>query len=203
MKAAASVAIVATLLAMSSLALAATPSFCHDIGCPDFTEKNFGNFTLRSYSNLVWISTSIEDATDLDKARTAGFNKLFSYISGNNVPKAKVAMTAPVRTVVAPGQGPFCTTNFTVSFFANTDQPPVPSDSTVSISREGPVTVVVASFGGYDNAQIIQQEITALYTNAMAAGISVSNPNTYAVSGYDSPFRIFDRHNEVWLYVAN
>lgn len=43
--------------------------------------------------------------------------RLFDYISGANEPEVKVEMTAPVVTKVEHGEGPFCKSNFTVSFF--------------------------------------------------------------------------------------
>lgn len=43
--------------------------------------------------------------------------KLFKYIGGNNEEKEKIAMTCPVRVLVHPSEGPFCESNFTISFF--------------------------------------------------------------------------------------
>lgn len=53
---------------------------------------------------------------ELDKFCVA-LQRLFKYISGENESGGKIAMTAPVRTKVYPGQGPFCHDNFTVSFY--------------------------------------------------------------------------------------
>lgn len=47
--------------------------------------------------------------------------RLFAYISGGNVPRKRVEMTAPVRSLVTPTEGPFCETKFTVSFFVPFD----------------------------------------------------------------------------------
>lgn len=43
--------------------------------------------------------------------------KLFKYIGGQNADGEKIAMTAPVRTKIAAGDGPFCKDHFTISFF--------------------------------------------------------------------------------------
>lgn len=43
--------------------------------------------------------------------------RLFDYIGGQNEPGVKINMTAPVVTKVEHGDGPFCKSNFTISFF--------------------------------------------------------------------------------------
>ena len=47
----------------------------------------------------------------------AVLQRLFDYIGGKNEPNVKINMTAPVVTKVEHGDGPFCKSNFTVSFF--------------------------------------------------------------------------------------
>jgi hypothetical protein len=42
---------------------------------------------------------------------------LFQYISGTNEEDLKVEMTAPVKVQVVPGAGPYCKSNFKISFF--------------------------------------------------------------------------------------
>jgi hypothetical protein len=47
--------------------------------------------------------------------------RLFDYIGGANDASAKIPMTAPVATKITPSAGPFCKSNFTVSFFVPFD----------------------------------------------------------------------------------
>ncbi len=47
---------------------------------------------------------------------------LFEYISGANQEGVNINMTAPVLVKIAAGAGPFCTSNFTVSFYVPTAQ---------------------------------------------------------------------------------
>ena len=51
------------------------------------------------------------------KPKYGVLQRLFDYIGGQNEPNVKINMTAPVVTKVEHGDGPFCKSNFTVSFF--------------------------------------------------------------------------------------
>lgn len=62
-----------------------------------------------------------------------GAQKLFNYIGGKNEAGDKIAMTAPVRVLVHPSEGPFCESNFTVSFYV-----PFKFQVSVSLQRNMP-----------------------------------------------------------------
>eukprot|EP00954_Amorphochlora_amoebiformis_P014431 1129726-Amorphochlora_amoeboformis.AAC.1 len=115
------------------------PSFCHGIDCPKYTVTgNFGNdsntLEVRKYPTALWTSTDVK-ANNEDTALMTGFGRLFSYISGANAKKEKVDMTSPVMCRVKEvGQGPFCNTTFTVSFFVpfkHQEDAPQPTDPSV------------------------------------------------------------------------
>ena len=135
-----------------------------------------------------------------------GFNRLFAYIGGANADGAKVPMTAPVAVDVAPGAGPTCGSNFTVSFFVPQDggaPAPAPSSALVFFQNLPVRDVYVASFGGWASQAKVIKQAAALSQALAAAGVSVdAQDEGFTVAQYDSPFRLADRHNEVWLLAA-
>ena len=180
-----------------------------------------------------WVSTTIDDVHFV-KAQNIGFRvrfrffqihvpydlsaqKLFDYISGANEDGKKVPMTCPVRSYITAGDGPFCATKFTVSFFVPFDysachscdwidvtdmftqeKTPKPSTENVFIEETPEMTVYVASFGGYMNERDVIRRAATLVETLKNKGISIVTEHYYA-SGYDSPFRLWGRHNEIWI----
>ena len=60
------------------------------------------------------------------------------------------------------------------------------------------MTVYVTSFGGYMNEEDVIRRASSLAETLKNKGISVVTEHYYA-NGYDSPFRLWARHNEIWL----
>ena len=56
-----------------------------------------GGFELRQYAPYIVAETRVE--AGLEDAGSVAFERLFRYISGNNVAQQKIAMTAPVDSV--------------------------------------------------------------------------------------------------------
>mmetsp|Transcript_29436 Transcript_29436/g.32737 ORF Transcript_29436/g.32737 Transcript_29436/m.32737 type:complete len:212 (+) Transcript_29436:120-755(+) len=183
------------------------PWFCHDINCPVFkTVKTTSDYEIRTYANKqTWVGLTIQ-GNDLETAETEGFMALFKYISGANVEKTKVEMTSPVRNHVVAGAGPLHQSNFTISFYLpfiwQDKKPPTPTDPRVSIMTVEPGTYGITSFYGYATQKEIGQEANKL-------GVALKNDNiefdstSYIFAGYDPPFRVFDRHNEVWFTITS
>ena len=196
-----------------------SPWFCHGLDCPPFAVARRGDgYDARVYPpGLRWTSTTVSGSS-YDDAVSTGFARLFRYISGANDAMEKIAMTAPVRVAVAPGDGPFCDSNFTVSFFvpfqaeAEVDgfgararrqrDVPKPTDPDVFESADETETrVFVGAFGGYADAKCLRREASALARRLEEDGVEVA-ASAYFYAGYDSPFRPIGRHNEVWLKPA-
>nr|XP_054760536.1 heme-binding protein 2-like [Lytechinus pictus] len=196
----------ATVVAQQARALSteSKPGFCRGLECPEFTTVHSAEgYDERQYSESKWVSTEIM-SMDYESATSQGFERLFNYITTIDQQKQKVAMTAPVATRVIPGQGPACESNFTVSFFIpaqHSANPPIPSDSDVFFSTIPAHRAYVKSFGGFASQNDWIQAGTELGQALEAASKSYDSSYFYT-AGYDSPFTIFNRHNEVW-FTAN
>jgi hypothetical protein len=135
-------------------------------------------------------------------ASARGFKRLFEYIDEGNALGVKIPMTSPVRVRVEPSCGAFCKQNFTVSFFMPKEyqsNPPPPLDDTVFIEKDPPATYYVKSSGGFKVDDIsVAHMANSLAQELDAAGKSYDG-KAWFVAGYDPPFRLSDRHNEVWF----
>jgi hypothetical protein len=193
---------------------ASPPWFCHRIDCPEFKPvAHTKDYDTRAYpAGLKWTSTVVT-GMEYDAAVSAAFMKLFKYISGENADKAKVPMTAPVRVRVTPGAGPFCESNFTVSFFVpfvkgqpgvQIDPPEPTSPAVFSETDPSAYTVYARSFGGRAEEKKLLAEAAALAAALEKDGKGAGGKGaggereSFFFAGYDSPFRVLGRHNEVW-----
>ena len=131
---------------------------------------------------------------------TQGFQRLFSYIQGANADGVAIPMTAPVTVAVTPGPGPTCGTDFTVSFFVPPGAaPPAPTSPALFVRAERSADVYVATFGGWADEKEVIKHAAALAATLAAAGVHVAAAGGFTTAGYDSPFRLLERHNEIWF----
>lgn len=132
--------------------------------------------------------------TGYERAVAMGFYKLFKYISGENLTGQKLEMTAPVRVVVTPGTGPACADKFSIAFFI----PPPASDPTVSIVTTPESTYYSHGFSGWATGATYADRARSVAAALEGAGREIDD-SYFGTAGYDSPFRLRNRHNEVWL----
>ncbi|KAK6186826.1 hypothetical protein SNE40_006096 [Patella caerulea] len=151
----------------------------------------------RRYPETKWVSTKVEGMFHKE-SRSTGFRRLFNYLQGDNKPSRKVDMTAPVATKIFPGPGPNCESMFTVSFFIlpeNADNSPVPTNPDVYLETWPPLTIYAKQFDGSPSDD-------NFVSNAQELGQALSgkniNPNVWFTASYDSPFKMFNKRNEVW-----
>ncbi|XP_012673172.2 heme-binding protein 2-like [Clupea harengus] len=164
------------------------------------TESKGKDYEIRIYETANWVSTSLKGMQG-DPIMKEGFSRLFKYIQGENETKEKVEMTAPVTCRVEPGAGPACETTFTVSFFIpeqNQADPPKPTSPEVFIENRPEFTAFVRTYGGFTNEQTVREEYLKLAESLRRDGVQFREEPYYRV-GYDPPFKLTNRRNEVWL----
>ncbi|XP_050413705.1 heme-binding protein 2 [Patella vulgata] len=179
------------------------PDFCNDLDCPAYTvlEDVQGKYQKRRYQASNWVTTQLLDM-DYQVAQSTMFRKLFLYISGNNTRGEKIAMTSPVITRLIPGPGPACESNFTMSFYISNTvaNPPTPTDTTVKLTQLPALVAYVRSFPGFATSDLWVQEATQLAQDLNGKSF---NSAYFYTAGYDGPFRVVNRHNEVWFLAEN
>ncbi|XP_052781542.1 heme-binding protein 2-like isoform X2 [Mya arenaria] len=161
-------------------------------------EEKAEGYEERHYEAARWVSTNVQSMSR-ESAGSTGFRRLFKYITGENKPGIKVDMTAPVATRIVPGAGPNCESSFTVSFYIppkHQDSPPEPTGEGVFIEEFSEMTVYVSSFGGFASEEQWIDEARILSEKLKDKSI---HQEFYFTAGYDSPFKLFNRCNEVWF----
>jgi hypothetical protein len=154
-----------------------------------------GSFELREYPAYVVAETRVE--AGFANAGNIAFQRLFKYISGNNVAQQEIAMTAPVSQVA---DGNAYRVAFTLPATYTLKTAPKPLDPTVQL-REVPAQVIACwrytgrwTESNYrDNEKLLLEQIGK--RGLVARGEPV-------LARYDPPFAPwFMRRNEVLIRV--
>ncbi|WP_254536542.1 SOUL family heme-binding protein [Halomarina litorea] len=114
--------------------------------------ETYGDVEVRQYPAVVLAETTAPSDGE-------AFRRLFDYITGANEGRAKISMTAPVRTggqkiaMTAPVQTERTDAGVRMGFYLPGDyapeSTPVPTDPSVSLTVEAPRTLAVLPFSWY------------------------------------------------------
>ena len=151
-----------------------------------------GNFELRQYDSF-----STAAVVESDVSATNGFNKVFSYINGNNETGEKIPMTIPVLNDMKEGGA---TTEFVMPSSYNDRLPPQPTDSAVKIQKYESRIVGSITFSGSINNDRIQANEAKLLEWLKQMG---KQPiGSFRLARYNAPFTppVF-RKNEILIDV--
>ncbi|XP_064927420.1 heme-binding protein 2-like [Columba livia] len=170
------------------------------------------DYELHQYETAKWVSTVIQGETQKE-AMCQGFWKLFHYIQGKNEKEMKIDMTVPVTCLIKSG----CA-DFKISFFMpfeHQDSPPQPTNSDVFIKGRKAAAVFVHKHGHellnkttFHFYQVLwwiclpekyADEAEVLARTLRNRG-QPFHEDFFYTAGYDSPFKLFNRHNEVWYF---
>ena len=150
--------------------------------------EKFDDVEIRFYPEVAKIKT---------KSYYSGnnnFRKLFNYISGSNSRSEKIAMTTPVymsedRQMM----------EFVLPKKYNTGSFPTPNNNEVEVYISSPSYFAVITYGGFSN-----NKKERLYKERLQETLQLNNISSIKpplILSYDSPYKFFNRRNEVIVEV--
>ncbi|XP_061556672.1 heme-binding protein 2 [Phycodurus eques] len=161
-------------------------------------------YEARHYDAAKWVSTT-ESYWSMDIACMRAFMRLYKYISGENEMGQKIQMTTPVVVKMGEKKWFWQTKEFTVSFLLPREHlanPPVPTNDKVFLSESPAQNVYVRTYSGWMNSLSDCHENEALMYDLMKNAASFKEDCHFGV-GYNSPWTMFNRRNEVWLMIED
>ncbi|HUH75324.1 MAG TPA: heme-binding protein [Chitinophagales bacterium] len=163
---------------------------------PYKVKKKYDTFEIRSYEATLFSSVKINSKEYKDASRK-GFSILAGYIFGGNKTNEKIAMTSPVAMSLEESM----TVMFMVPKKFNKETLPQPNESQIEFKEEPAKIVAAITFDGWASDERIEaykQQLKAALDNE---GIAYTN-NFYFL-GYNPPFELLNRRNEVIVELAN
>ena len=194
-------------------------SACSVFGIRDTEEAEYavikqdGDFQLREYAKLVVAETVIE--SDFDQAEKVAFNRLFDYISGENVQSQNIPMTAPVLVnrendgsqkismtapVIKQKQNSAWRYYFVLPDDLSLSTAPSPINPDVRIKEIPPKLVSSIEYTGLWDEETFNEKTRLL--ESWIAENDLERLSSPSFAGYDPPWTLpFFRRNEVLIDV--
>ena len=167
-----------------------------DIETPDYKVlKTIDEVELRLYPKMVVAKTSLSDKS-FENQGSNGFRTIANYIFGGNEKNQKIAMTAPVVMEMSDS----ATMYFVMPKQYKKEELPNPSSKNVQIVEEAPKTLAVISYGGYSSDKKIEKHQKELMQVLIKNNIKTKGAFMYM--GYNSPWDVINRKNEVAIEVV-
>ena len=173
-------------------------------------ERKFPKFEVRRYEACVFADVTVNG--DFESAGSVGFRPLIGYISGNNQPNAKIAMTAPVvqeqvskiamtSPVLQQSSGQENIISFVMPAGMTLDSLPIPSSSKVSLREVPEQLVAVSRFSGRWTHAVYIRHVAELESSIAESGFTSNGSPRLA--RFDPPWTPwFMRRNEIQIPIA-
>lgn len=154
------------------------------------------DFEIRFYPSVA-LATVTSTAKSYKELGRSGFKKLAGFIFGENESKLQIAMTSPVHMHISDETAAM---SFVMPSQYTKNNIPKPLNREVVISNSLDEYVAVVQFGGFAT----EKEIN-LYTKKLQNALKENSLNWYGnfrFLGYNSPYQVFRRKNEVIVSVS-
>lgn len=149
------------------------------------------NIEIRHYPS-VNIATIRTTATTYKDLGNGGFRKLANYIFGGNERKEQIPMTAPVQMVIDDTSSSM---SFVMPSVYQHKDLPKPNSKAIELSTTQDEYVAAIRFGGFSSDKKIEAYIDLLKTTLQTLHINCHGSFKYL--GYNPPYQLFGRRNEV------
>ena len=172
--------------------------------------ESWGDIELRDYPQLI--AAEVEVPGERKQAINAGFRMIADYIFGNNAPRQKIAMTAPVTqqagekiAMTAPVSQQAVDSMWKVRFIMPSsytlDTLPTPNNPDVKLIRVPAERVAVIQYSGSATEDSISRHRKLLLERIAQQGLTVIGEPTMAF--YNPPWTLpFLRRNEILAKVS-
>ena len=158
--------------------------------------KTYEDFEIRNYEASLFTSVKLP-TNDYKKASSRGFSILAGYIFGGNDKEEKIAMTSPVAMSLEDS----ITMMFMVPRNLNKASLPKPNSDVIDFTEMPAKKVAAIRFSGWANSAKIET-----YKNKLIAALkkeNISYTNKFYFLGYNPPFEVINRRNEVIVELSN
>ncbi len=163
---------------------------------PYTVKQKYQDFEIRDYEASLFTSVNLTTG-NYKESSSKGFSILAGYIFGGNDKGEKIAMTSPVAMSLEDSM----TMMFMVPKRKTMKTLPTPNDSQVQFVEAPPKTVAALSFGGWADDEKIDKYKTKLTQALNKEGFKYSD--RFYFLGYNAPYEIFNRKNEVIVELNN
>lgn len=150
----------------------------------------YPDFEIREYEASLFTSVTLS-TSEYRKASSKGFSILAGYIFGGNKENEKIAMTSPVSMSMEDSM----TVMFLVPKKMKKENMPQPHQSAIEFKDVPAKKMAAIRFGGWANGEKLVQYKQKLIAALDKQGIQHDGHFSYL--GYNAPFDLFFRRNEV------
>ena len=158
--------------------------------------KTYDEVEVRLYPKMVVAKTNLADKS-FDNQGSNGFRTIAGYIFGGNEKNEKIAMTAPV----VMNMGDSASMYFVMSKSYDKSELPTPNSKNVQIVEVAEKTLAVISYGGFSSDEKIEKHRKQL--EQILQKNKLQTKGAYSYMGYNEPWDIINRKNEVAIEVVD
>jgi hypothetical protein len=174
-----------------------TNKMVNDTETPKYvTIESFEKFEIRKYPKMILATTKLMTKSYSNNS-SKGFRNVASYIFGGNDKNMKISMTSPVLASI---EDTMCMSFIMPSEYKLADLPK-PENKNVKLLIQPERILAIISFRGFANDYDIRYYTKILKEQLKMEGMD-PNGEVY-FQGYDPPFKLFNRTNEVAIELIN